>query len=267
MARFWKVLIVAPLALAVLLPAAFTLAGCGDETTTTGGMATTGAGNMMADRALKVLITTPTSGEYVANMITGTELAKKLADSNEKSQLFLLDIRKKEDYEKRHIAGTTQVEFTEWATDANLSKYPKDKKIIVICYTGNTAAQAVSVMRMLGYDAVSLKAGMEGWAASDPEGTAKYLREPNKPVVNTPSPETFQGAPTGAVFDKPDDADYKQLAEKANAVFSQKTSGTEYGLNTINSNKLSAKLNDPNEKSKVYLLDLRKKEDYEKVGH
>ena len=41
---------------------------------------------------------------------------------------------------------------------------PKDKKIIVVCYTGQTAGQVVSILRLLGYDACSLKGGMvNGW--------------------------------------------------------------------------------------------------------
>lgn len=261
-ARFQKVFVVALAMLAVLLLTAVAVTGCGEETKTT----TTTAANVMGDRALLALSTTPTSGEYTANVILSGDLVKKLADPNEKSQLFLLDIRKKENYDKGHIEGATQVEFSEWATDANLSKYPKDRKIIVICYTGNTAAQAVSVMRMLGYDAVALKGGMEGWAPADAQSVANSLRAANNPVVMTPSPETFLGAPTGAVFDKPDDAGYKEIAAKANTVFSAKDD-PDYAGGAIAAAKLSEKLKDPAQKDKIYLLDIRKKEDYEKVGH
>ena len=34
------------------------------------------------------------------------------------------------------------------------------KKLIVYCYTGQTAGQTVAALRMLGYDAVSLRGGM-----------------------------------------------------------------------------------------------------------
>ena len=268
LARFWKVLIVAPVALAVMLPTLFTLAGCGEETTTTGGTATTGAGNMMADRALKVLITTPTSGEYTFNQISGADLVKKLADAGEKGNIYLLDIRKKADYDKGHIADSTQVEFPQWASSDNLAKYPKDKKIVVICYTGNTAAQTVAGLRMLGFDAVALKGGMNGWAQTNiTQQVVNDLTGANNPVVNTPSTETFMGGPTGAAFDKPADSEYKQIADKANSVFSAMPTDGDYALNTITPAKLNEKLGNPSEKGKLYLLDIRKKEDYEKVGH
>jgi len=43
------------------------------------------------------------------------------------------------------------------------------KTLIVYCYTGQTAGQAVATLRMLGYDAVSLRGGM-GTAANAPLG-------------------------------------------------------------------------------------------------
>ena len=41
-----------------------------------------------------------------------------------------------------------------------------DGKLIVTCYSGQTAGQATAVLRMLGYDAVSMHFGMKvGWIA------------------------------------------------------------------------------------------------------
>ena len=51
------------------------------------------------------------------------------------------------------------------------SDLPKDETFVVHCYSGQTAGQAVAILRLLGYDAVSLKSGMgtpatggSGWA-------------------------------------------------------------------------------------------------------
>ena len=43
------------------------------------------------------------------------------------------------------------------------------KTLIVYCYTGQTAGQAVAALRMLGYDAISLRGGM-GNASNAPQG-------------------------------------------------------------------------------------------------
>jgi rhodanese-related sulfurtransferase len=48
---------------------------------------------------------------------------------------------------------------------------PKDKQILVYCYSGQTAGQTVAILKLLGYDAASIKSGMgtpvtggSGWA-------------------------------------------------------------------------------------------------------
>ena len=46
---------------------------------------------------------------------------------------------------------------------------PADKKLIVYCYTGQTAGQTVAALRLLGYDAVSMNGGM-GMPANAPLG-------------------------------------------------------------------------------------------------
>jgi rhodanese-related sulfurtransferase len=44
-----------------------------------------------------------------------------------------------------------------------------DKTVVVYCYTGQTAGQAVAGMRLLGIDAVSLNGGA-GMEANQPMG-------------------------------------------------------------------------------------------------
>ncbi|SMG33877.1 rhodanese-like domain-containing protein [Dethiosulfovibrio salsuginis] len=72
--------------------------------------------------------------------------------------LYLLDIRKPEDYAEKHIDGAINVPWVE--VGDYLDDFPKDEKIIVICYTGQTAGQTVALLRLLGFDACSLKGGM-----------------------------------------------------------------------------------------------------------
>lgn len=72
--------------------------------------------------------------------------------------LYLLDIRKPEDYAERHIDGAINVPWVE--VGEYLDDFPKDERIIVICYTGQTAGQTVALLRLLGFDACSLKGGM-----------------------------------------------------------------------------------------------------------
>ncbi|MGH4051943.1 MAG: rhodanese-like domain-containing protein [Clostridium sp.] len=95
--------------------------------------------------------------------------AKKLVDAKDSGVVFL-SVRSAEDFAKGHIAGSTNVAWGKGMQE-KFSTLPKDKKIVVYCYTGQTAGQTVAGLKMLGYDAVSLNGGM-GTAANAPSGWA-----------------------------------------------------------------------------------------------
>ncbi len=78
----------------------------------------------------------------------------------------VVDIRRAEDFAKGHIEFAQN---TAWAEVGNLiPSLPKNGKIAVTCYTGQTAGQTVGVLRSMGYDAYSLKGGMNnGWLKTD----------------------------------------------------------------------------------------------------
>ena len=98
--------------------------------------------------------------------------------------LFVLSVRKAEDYAKNHIKGAVNIPFGKGMFQ-DVSALPKDKKIVVYCYSGQTSGQATAVLRMMGYDAVSLNAGM-GIAGNAPNGWMNkgYPTESNSPVTN-----------------------------------------------------------------------------------
>ena len=169
-----------------------------DTTTTTSAATATTAkdsATIIGDRALVAFASTPTSGDTANNTVNATWLSGQLADPSKASGLFVLDIRKKADYDKGHIDGATNIEFANWATPDNLKMLPKDKKIVVVCYTGNTAALTASGMRMLGFNAIVLKEGMNGWTKSTAsDAVIADLNAANKPVTMTPAGASAAGA-------------------------------------------------------------------------
>lgn len=81
----------------------------------------------------------------------------------------VVDIRSPEDFAKGHIEGAINIPFKEVAN--NLDKFDKNKKVVVTCYTGQTAGQTVACLNLLGIKAWSLAGGMSnGW---DKEGLPK----------------------------------------------------------------------------------------------
>ena len=81
------------------------------------------------------------------------------ADGN-LSAKWIMDIRSATDFGTAHIAGAHNVAFTDILTAAAGA----DKPIIVVCYTGQTACYATSLLRLYGFeDTQALKWGMSGW--------------------------------------------------------------------------------------------------------
>ena len=78
----------------------------------------------------------------------------------DKSDIFILDVRKPEDYKKGHIENSVNIFWMELLKPENLKRIPNDKKIVIVCYVGHTASQILVLLKLLGYDASVLKFGM-----------------------------------------------------------------------------------------------------------
>jgi rhodanese-related sulfurtransferase len=73
---------------------------------------------------------------------------------------YVMDVRAAADFDAGHIKDAHNVALTgiiEEAAKAN------GKKILCVCYTGQTAARAAALLRMAGFTAYSLKWGMSSW--------------------------------------------------------------------------------------------------------
>ena len=93
--------------------------------------------------------------------MTARHYTKVLA---QRKTLFILDIRRKKDFAENFIEGSIHCEWADVIDFIEQDILHKDEKIIVVCYTGQTAGQIVSILKLLGYDACSLMGGMvNGW--------------------------------------------------------------------------------------------------------
>jgi len=92
---------------------------------------------------------------------------KKIVDAMD-DNVYILSVRQEKDYNAGHIQGA---ELIPWGAgmEKQFDSLPADKKIVVYCYSGQTAGQTTAGLRMLGYDAVSLNGGM-GVGANAPIG-------------------------------------------------------------------------------------------------
>jgi len=86
--------------------------------------------------------------EHEANLITVEELARHLEDS---SELLLLDVRTKEEYEEGHLPGARNMDFLSEDFLMQVEQLPKDQAIYIYCRSGNRSAKAADLMRKAGF--------------------------------------------------------------------------------------------------------------------
>lgn len=90
--------------------------------------------------------------------------AADLQAANVTGSVYIIDIRAAADYSGGHIENAVNVtagDILNHVESADLSGYDK---IAVVCYSGQSAAWATSLLRLKGYDnAFSLKFGMASW--------------------------------------------------------------------------------------------------------
>lgn len=105
-------------------------------------------------------------------------LFENLNDGDAENDPYIISLRSAEDYAKGHIPGAVNMDVKELFTLENLATIPSEQEVVVVCYTGQAAAQATAALNMLGYDAYSLLHGMSSWT-SDPEVFVKRF-DPEK---------------------------------------------------------------------------------------
>lgn len=96
------------------------------------------------------------------NLIAAAKLHEELQANPDK--YYVIDIRspKADNYDQGHIEGS---HFYSWDDiEKSMAEFPMDKKIVVGCWSGNNAGQAVALLKVNGYDAYSLLSGIDnGW--------------------------------------------------------------------------------------------------------
>jgi rhodanese-related sulfurtransferase len=91
------------------------------------------------------------------NYITPIDFYNKYYLKNK--DYYLIDLRSREEYKKGHIKGSKNIYWLNILEKKNLDKIPKNKPIFLICYVGHTSSQILTLLKMLGYNVISIKYG------------------------------------------------------------------------------------------------------------
>lgn len=107
------------------------------------------------------------------NVIAAKDLFAMMDNGDE---MFILDIRRPDDYAVSHLKGAVNLSFFDMSIADNLEALPDDRPIMVYCYTGQTASQVTALLNIAGKMAKNIQSGFNN-AISQQEGHEAYLQE------------------------------------------------------------------------------------------
>ena len=77
-------------------------------------------------------------------------------------EAILIDVRTPAEYRDGHIPGVVNIPLDE--LEKRMGEVPKDKKVVLICRTGNRSAQGTKLLRSKGFNNVyNSTGGMTTW--------------------------------------------------------------------------------------------------------
>lgn len=114
------------------------------------------------------------NGDFINSKRVPTMITASAVNEAKEGEMLVLDLRKAKDFAGGHIKGAVNVKLN------NVLKYVKEndtkgfKKVVMVCYSGQTASFAASVLEILGYNNVyAMKWGMASW---NPKYGNKFLK-------------------------------------------------------------------------------------------
>ncbi len=100
-----------------------------------------------------------TPSEKTKYVDVSVQQGKEMIDRDE---VFILDVRTREEYNESHINGSTLIPVQE--LDIRFKELPRDKKILVYCRTGGRSVTASEILVKNGFTQIyNMKGGITEW--------------------------------------------------------------------------------------------------------
>lgn len=106
----------------------------------------------------------PYAKDYVATDLPAIVTAEQVKTDITAGKAYVVDIRAAADYALGHVPGAKNVAIPDILTHMKTVDVTKYDKIVIICYTGQSAQFVTTILRLSGYKtAISMKWGMCSW--------------------------------------------------------------------------------------------------------
>jgi len=97
--------------------------------------------------------------EAGTKIITAEAIYELLNDGDDMNDPFIVNYFAEANYNAGHIPGAYRIQPGSLGEE-ELANLPTDQQVVIYCYTGQTSSQLASYLNILGYDAYSMKYGM-----------------------------------------------------------------------------------------------------------
>lgn len=116
------------------------------------------------------------TGDFINSKRVPTMIEPGEVHSNLNENIHVIDIRNAKDFSNGHIPGAQNVKMSDLLDYFENTITPTTySHIVMVCYTGQSAAYAASILQLLGYNNVyDMKWGMSSWDRNTAE--AKWLK-------------------------------------------------------------------------------------------
>ena len=190
--------------------------------------------------------------------ISAQDLYMLLNDGDDSNDPVIVSVRSAEQYANGHIPGAINIGLAALAEPVSLAQLPKDKQIVVYCYTGHTGSQATALLNLMGYNAINLKFGMTAWTHDTEVAPSRY--DPAKDRNDYAFETTANDAPaTNAppVVENTSSNDASEIVRAA--VEAYVTSSPKWNINAAD---LFMLLNDGDDSNDPFVLSVRAADAY-----
>lgn len=203
-----------------------------------------------------------TSDKTKTPNISAADLYVKINDGDKASVPPVLSVRAPADYAKGHIPGANNIPWRELAKAENVAKLPRDKQIVVYCYTGHTGSQDTALLNLMGFNAINLQFGMCGWTKDPNVATGCFDDKESKDYKFETTPNTATqtfGAPKLDVAKSTEKGEILRAAADAYLVSDKAKTPN------ISAADLYMNLNDGDKANDPFVVDVRAPADYAKA--
>jgi len=109
----------------------------------------------------------PLGKDYVNTDMPSITSATDVFTLNQTGQVYIIDIRSATDFAAGHIPNAHNVALADLMTHVSALDMAPYQKVVIVCYSGQTAGFAALLLRIAGFDKVfSMKWGMCSWNAN-----------------------------------------------------------------------------------------------------